>query len=145
MRNVYWISSHYQGDELTMLDIFHVKMQRGHEDSHRLRAFVVQELHDLNTEIWSSDVLQLWPECAFCNSIFSLIWYKRLCCDFKTNTYGSKGWIMYIIHESVVKWLKVTLHTLCTDCKILYGKFIICDVGLYKINWCKQRDVNNAT
>jgi len=24
---------------------------------------------------------------------------------------------------------------MCTDCKALWGKFLICDVGLYKINW----------
>jgi len=24
---------------------------------------------------------------------------------------------------------------MCTDCKALWGKFVICDVGLYKINW----------
>jgi len=24
---------------------------------------------------------------------------------------------------------------MCTDCKALWGKFVICDIGLYKINW----------
>jgi len=24
---------------------------------------------------------------------------------------------------------------MCTDCKALWGKFVICDIGLYKIDW----------
>lgn len=32
---------------LTVLYVFHVKVQRGHEDSYRLRALVVEKLHNL--------------------------------------------------------------------------------------------------
>lgn len=33
-----------------MMDIFHVEVQRGHEDSYCLRAFVVEELYNLKNK-----------------------------------------------------------------------------------------------
>lgn len=42
-----WLSALQQSPELTMLNIFHVKMQRWHQDSYSLRALVVEELHHL--------------------------------------------------------------------------------------------------
>lgn len=39
-----------QTPERTMLDVFHVQVQRRHQDSHRLRALVVEELHHLKNE-----------------------------------------------------------------------------------------------
>jgi len=32
-------------------------------------------------------------------------------------------------------WGLGTGMSVCTDCKACWGKFVICDIGLYKINW----------
>jgi len=38
-------------------------------------------------------------------------------------------------HSLYPMWGPGTGMSMCTDCKPLWGKFVICDIGLYKMNW----------
>jgi len=44
---------------------------------------------------------------------------------------GSISWEFFLIRCEV----KGQECVMCTDCKALWGEFVICDIGQYKINW----------
>jgi len=58
-------------------------------------------------------------------------WLDTRPCTVTVHRLFSISWELFLIRCEV----KGHGCRMCTDCKALWGKFIICDIGLYKITW----------
>jgi len=78
---------------------------------------------------------------CLCRSVWPQVnvWAKIVSMDNLWTVYNGKGILFFF---PALMWGQRSGMSMCTDCKALWGKFVICDIGQHKINWIELKVKN---